>query len=74
MVAPDPSLRPAEQILQILRTLQSSTLDWLPVHEIFQRALEAGLLPKEIQEAINVLQAEGFLEKREDTIRAIPLN
>jgi len=66
--------QPAQQVLQILRSYQSDSPQWLPIHEIFQLSIEAGLLPKEVHEAIDILNAEGFLEKREDTIRAIPLN
>jgi hypothetical protein len=71
---PGTRLRPAEQVLQLLRSYHSDTPKWLPIHEIFQRSIEAGLLPKEVHDAIETLQAEGFLEKRDDTIRAIPLN
>ncbi|MFX1564807.1 MAG: hypothetical protein ACFFCH_02330 [Promethearchaeota archaeon] len=71
---PETGFRPAEQVLQLLRSYHSDISKWLPIHELFQRSIEAGLLPKEVQEAIEILQASGFLEKREDTIRAIPLN
>jgi hypothetical protein len=65
---------PAKQVLQILRSHRSEYPQWLPLHELFQQCIDAGLLPKEVHEAIDLLNAEGFLEKREDTIRAIPLN
>lgn len=74
LVPLDISLRPAKKVLQILRSYQSDYPQWIPIHEIFQRSIEAGLLPKEVQEAIDILKAEGFLEKRDDTIRAVPLN
>jgi DNA-directed RNA polymerase subunit RPC12/RpoP len=74
LVPLDTSLHPAKKVLQILRSFQSDYPQWLPIHEIFQRSIEAGLLPKEVQEAIDILAAEGFLEKRDDTIRAVPLN
>lgn len=65
---------PAKQVLQILRSHRSEYPQWLPLHELFQQCIDVGLLPKEVHEAIDLLNAEGFLEKREDTIRAIPLN
>ncbi|MFX1575709.1 MAG: hypothetical protein ACFFCF_00900 [Promethearchaeota archaeon] len=74
MIPLDTSLCPAKKVLQILRSFPSDNPQWLPIHEIFQRSIEAGLLPKEVQEAIDILTAEGFLEKRDDTIRAVPLN
>ncbi len=66
-------LRPTKQILQLLRSHYFDTPKWLPIQEVFRRLIEAGLIPKEVQEAIKTLHAEGFLEKREDTIRIIPL-
>ncbi|MFW9934195.1 MAG: hypothetical protein ACFFDU_01515 [Candidatus Thorarchaeota archaeon] len=74
LVPLDTRFQPAKKVLQIIRSFQSDYPQWLPIHEIFQRSIEAGLLPKEVQEAIDILNAEGFLEKRDDTIRAIPLN
>ena len=65
---------PAKQLLQILRCHRSTYPQWLPIHEVYQQGIEVGLLPKEIQEAIELLKVEGFLEKREDTVRAVPLN
>lgn len=68
------SQNPVKQVLQILRRHRSEYPEWLPLHELFQQCMDAGLLPKQVHEAIDLLTAEGFLEKREDTIRAIPLN
>ncbi|MFX1492479.1 MAG: hypothetical protein ACFFBU_09480 [Promethearchaeota archaeon] len=65
---------PAKQLLQILRCHRSAYPQWLPIHEVYQRGIEVGLHPKEIQEAIELLRIEGFLEKREDTVRVMPLN
>lgn len=65
---------PVKQVLKILRSHRSEYPEWLPLHELFQQCIDAGLLPKQVHEAIDLLTAEGFLEKREDTIRAIPLN
>ncbi|MFX1317982.1 MAG: hypothetical protein ACFE9D_00995 [Promethearchaeota archaeon] len=74
LVTPTLHLRPVQQVLKILRSHRTDCPQWFPIHEIYQQCIEAGLLPKEVQEAIDVLKAEGFLEKREDTIRAVPLN
>ncbi|MFX1244360.1 MAG: hypothetical protein ACFE8F_05315 [Promethearchaeota archaeon] len=65
---------PAKNVLQILRCYRADCPQWFSIHEIYQRCIESGLLPKEVQEAITALNAEGFIEKREDAIRAIPLN
>ena len=73
-ITPAPHLRPVQQVLKILRSYRTDCPQWFPIHEIYQQCIEAGLLPKEVQEAIDVLKADGFLEKREDTIRVVPLN
>ncbi len=64
----------AEHVLQILKSYKSDNSKWLPLHEVFRLCLESGLTPKEIRKALDVLNAGGFLEKREDTVRMIPLN
>jgi hypothetical protein len=64
----------AKQVLQILRNHRSEAAQWLPLHELFQQCIEAGLRPKDVHAAIDFLSAKGFLEKREEWIRAIPLN
>jgi hypothetical protein len=66
--------RPTAQVLGILRSFQTDCPQWLPLHVIFQRCIEVGLLPSEVQDIIDVLKAEGFLEMRENSIRVIPLN
>jgi len=73
-ITPASHLRPVQQVLKILRSYRTDCPQWFPIHEIYQHCFEAGLLPKEVQDAIDVLKAEGFLEKREDTIRVVPLN
>lgn len=66
--------RIAEQILQIIKSNQSDYSKWLPLNEVFQQGLEAGFTPAEIRRALDILNAEGFLEKQEDKVRTIPLN
>jgi hypothetical protein len=73
-VHPDPNLQIAEHVLKILRSYRLDNLKWLPLHEVFHQCFEAGLLIKETRNALEILTAEGFLEKRGDTIRVVPLN
>lgn len=68
------NLRTAEQVLKILRSHQIDTLKWLSLNEVFRQCLEAGFFPFEIRKALDILKAEGFVEKRGDTIRVVPLN
>jgi hypothetical protein len=64
---------PAKQLLKILRYRRSDSSQWLSIHEVYQQGIKEGLLPEEIQDAIELLRVGGFLEKREDTVRAVPL-
>jgi hypothetical protein len=66
--------RPTAQVLSILRSYQSDCPQWLPLHLIFQRCIEVGIHPSEVQNIIDILKAEGFLEIQENSIRVIPLN
>jgi hypothetical protein len=68
------NLRTAEEVLKILRSHQIDILKWLSLHEVFRQCLEAGFFPFEIRKALDILEAEGFVEKRGDTIRVVPLN
>ena len=63
----------AEQILKIIRSNQIDTLKWLSIHDISHQCLEAGFFPFEIRTALDLLTAEGFVEKQGDTIRLVPL-
>ena len=66
--------RPAAQVLKILRSYRADCPQWFSIHKIYYCCIMAGLLPDEIRETIDKLTAEGFIEKRNNTIRAIPIN
>jgi hypothetical protein len=73
-VYPCENLRIAEHVLRILRSYQLDNLKWLPLHEVFNQCSEVGLLDRETRNALDTLTVLGFLEKRGDTIRIVPLN
>ena len=67
------NLRAAEQILKIIRSNQIDTLKWLSIHDVLHQCLEAGFFPFEIRKALDILKAGGFVEKRGESIRVVPL-
>ena len=67
-------LSPAKQVLKVLRSYRADCPQWFSIHKVYYCCIIAGLLPDEVRETIDKLVAEEFIEKREDTIRAIPIN
>jgi hypothetical protein len=65
---------PAKRVLMILRSYQADCPQWFSIHKVYYCCIMAGLLPDEVRKAIDALTIEGFIEKREDAIRAIPIN
>ena len=67
-------LSPALQVLKVLRNYRADCPQWFSIHKVYYYCIMAGLLPDEVRETIDTLTAEGFIEKKEDAIRAIPVN
>jgi len=64
----------AKQVLKVLRSYRADCPQWFSIHKVYYYCIMAGLLPDEVRETIDKLTAEGFIEKREGTIRVIPIN
>ncbi|MDO8056119.1 MAG: hypothetical protein Q6361_04595 [Candidatus Hermodarchaeota archaeon] len=73
-VSNDVNQNPAKLVLKVLRSYRADCPQWFSIHKVYYCCIMAGLLPVDVQETIDKLTAEGFIEKRDDAIRAIPIN